>query len=225
MNEARRVPTRRCAWVSGSRFRERDTDRPPELSVAVKAVSSKETQTPPPPVMRAEAPRAGRKRLPGRIGEPRQPQQDPERAAAAHRAGGVVLRTLTDEERDARAHALAEARVREAEERQSAESEARRRQDEDVRLARERTEAERRHTEEEARKQSDDQARRRAEDEARRRLGEEAAPVARTDGASPGTTTTLLRPGLRLAPKRLEATKPTRTKAAPGGDRRVAHEQ
>src|SRR5918999_1478270 len=27
------------------------------------------------------------------------------------RAGGVVLRTLTDEERDARAHALAEARV------------------------------------------------------------------------------------------------------------------
>ena len=29
--------------------------------------------------------------------------------------GGVVLRTLTDEERDARAHALAEARVREAE--------------------------------------------------------------------------------------------------------------
>ncbi|HWT30418.1 MAG TPA: translation initiation factor IF-2 associated domain-containing protein, partial [Propylenella sp.] len=36
---------------------------------------------------------------------------------ARPRASGVVLRTLTDEERDARAHALAEARVREAEER------------------------------------------------------------------------------------------------------------
>ena len=45
--------------------------------------------------------------------------------AAALRPCGVVLRTLTDEERNARAHALADARLREAEERKIAEEEAR----------------------------------------------------------------------------------------------------
>jgi translation initiation factor IF-2 len=45
----------------------------------------------------------------------------------ALRPSGVVLRTLTEEERSARAHALADARVREAEERKIAEEEARRR--------------------------------------------------------------------------------------------------
>jgi translation initiation factor IF-2 len=131
------------------------------------------------------------------------------------RSGGVVLRTLTDEERDARAHALAEARVREAEERKQAEIEARQRAEEDGRLARERAEAERRQAEEEARKQYEEQARRRGEDEARRRLGEEVAPAARTE------TTVSAPAGVRpaLRPKRLEAPKPTRTKAAPGGAR------
>src|SRR5262252_2132417 len=46
----------------------------------------------------------------------------------APKPSGVVLRTLTDEERSARAHALADARVREAEERKIAEEEARIRQ-------------------------------------------------------------------------------------------------
>src|ERR1700733_204046 len=46
-------------------------------------------------------------------------------AAAAPKASGVVLRTLTEEERSARAHALADARLREAEERKIAEEEAR----------------------------------------------------------------------------------------------------
>ena len=48
-------------------------------------------------------------------------------AEAKPKASGVVLRTLTDEERSARAHALADSRVREAEERKIAEEEARRR--------------------------------------------------------------------------------------------------
>ncbi len=131
------------------------------------------------------------------------------------RTSGVVLRTLTDEERDARAHALAEARAREAEERRLAEIEARRRSEEDNRLSQERAEAERRQSEEEARKQSEEQARRRGEDEARRRLGEEAAPAARTETKESAPA------GVRLAlrPKRLEVPKPTRTKAAPGGQR------
>src|ERR1700730_9256542 len=46
----------------------------------------------------------------------------------APKASGVVLRTLTEEERVARAHALADSRVREAEERKIAEEETRRRQ-------------------------------------------------------------------------------------------------
>jgi translation initiation factor IF-2 len=146
------------------------------------------------------------------------PKADGDEAPAAAqprpRAIGVVLRTLTDEERDARAHALAEARVREAEERHQAEIESKRRTDEGERLTRERADAERRQAEEEARKQSEEQARRRGEDEARRRLGEEVAPAPRSETTE---ATTGLRPALR--PKRLETPKPTRTKAAPGGQR------
>ena len=50
----------------------------------------------------------------------------PAHPAPSTKPSGVVLRTLTEEERSARAHALADARVREAEERRIAEEEARR---------------------------------------------------------------------------------------------------
>ena len=46
---------------------------------------------------------------------------------APKKPSGVVLRTLTEEERNARAHALADSRVREAEERKHAEEDAKRR--------------------------------------------------------------------------------------------------
>jgi translation initiation factor IF-2 len=52
---------------------------------------------------------------------------------AASKPSGVVLRTLTEEERSARAHALADAKVREAEERKVAEDEARRRNERETR--------------------------------------------------------------------------------------------
>ncbi len=130
--------------------------------------------------------------------------------AARSRGGGMVLRTLTEEEQDARKHALAEARVREAEERKQAEVEARRQAQEDERLALERAEAERRQSEEEARKQSEDEARRRSEEAARRRLGEaETTAPARTEA-----------PDARLRQRRVELPKPTRTKASPGERRR-----
>ncbi len=135
-------------------------------------------------------------------------------APARPRTGSVVLRTLTDEERDARAQALAEARVREAEERRQAEIDSQRRVEEEAQLARERTEAERRQVEEEARKEFEEQARRRGEDEARRRLGEEAAPARPAVAETPAGA----RPALR--PKRLETPKPTRTKTPGGADRR-----
>ena len=136
--------------------------------------------------------------------------QAPAQSGRGGRGAGVVLRTLTDEEQDARKHALSEARVREAEERRQAEVEARRRAEEEERLARERNEAERRQAEEEARKQSEEEARKRSEEEARRRLGEEEKPApARPEAAD-----------ARLRQRRVDLPKPTRTKAAPGGERR-----
>src|SRR5471032_1541434 len=72
--------------------------------------------------------------------------------AEAPKASGVVLRTLTEEERSARAHALADARVREAEERKIAEEDARRRNERDNRDRVERDAAETRKREEDDRR-------------------------------------------------------------------------
>ena len=100
--------------------------------------------------------------------------QQPAPAASAprdaHSRAGVVLRQLTDEEKEARSRALADARVAEAEARKRADAEARNRAVEDARLAQERAAAERRKAEEEARKAADEIARRHAEEEASRRL-------------------------------------------------------
>src|SRR6478609_11302360 len=78
---------------------------------------------------------------------------------------GVVLRTLSDQERDARASALADARRREEEDRRSQEDEAKRRADRDVREAKEREAAEARKRDEEERRRQEDDRKRRAEDE------------------------------------------------------------
>ena len=79
------------------------------------------------------------------------------RDAAGSRAG-VVLRTLTEEEKDARAQALADARVREAEERKRAEEKARRRSAEEEAQKIERDAAEARQAEEEARLKAGEEA-------------------------------------------------------------------
>ena len=141
----------------------------------------------------------------------RQPDGEAPPQATRARGGGMVLRTLTDEEQDARKHALSEARMREAEERRLAEIEVRRRAEEEEQLQRERAEAERRQAEEEARKQAEDEARRRSEEAARRRLGEDEVP-------SPARTEAGDARGLRQ--RRVEMPKPARTKASPGERRR-----
>ena len=103
-------------------------------------------------------------------------------AAAASARAGLVLRQLSTDEIDARARALADARVHEAEERRRAEEIAQHRAQEAERLARERSDAERRKAEEDARHQTEDAVRQRAEEAARRRFGEaEARPA---DGAA-----------------------------------------
>src|SRR5262245_63613903 len=105
--------------------------------------------------------------------------------AAKPKPSGVVLRTLTEEERSARAHALADSRVREAEERKIAEEDARRRSEREARERVEREAAEARKREEDERRRHDEETKRKAEQEAKKRFGEEeraktATPVSRT---------------------------------------------
>ena len=82
---------------------------------------------------------------------------------------GVVLRQLTEEEKQRRGAALADARVYEVEARKRAEDDARHRAVEEEKLARERDAAARRKAEEDARKAAEELARKHAEEEAARR--------------------------------------------------------
>ena len=94
-------------------------------------------------------------------------------SAESPKASGVVLRTLTEEERVARAHALADSRVREAEERKIAEEEARRRQSREVVDKTEREAADARKREEEDRRKHDEETKRKAGEVAKKRLGDD----------------------------------------------------
>jgi translation initiation factor IF-2 len=108
---------------------------------------------------------------------------------------GVVLRQLTDEEKESRSRALADARVQEAEARKRADADAKTRAVEEAKLAHERAAADKRKAEEDARKAADETARRHAEEEASRRLEKkEEAPKTDTRPAEPvrGRTRTQL---------------------------------
>ena len=96
-------------------------------------------------------------------------------AGAASKPSGVVLRTLTEEERSARAQALGNAKIREAEERRVAEEDARRRNERDSRERTEREAAEARKREEDDRRRHDEETKRKAEQEAKKRFGEDEA--------------------------------------------------
>jgi translation initiation factor IF-2 len=149
------------------------------------------------------------------------------RRAAASR-GGVVLRELTEDEKEARLRALTDAKFAEEELRKRAEEDNARRGVEEERMRRERDAAERRKAEEEARKATEEDARRRAEQEAARRLKEKEAEAG---GAAPATT--LAVPLVKRARDLTEeeedtsakkggktpAKVPARPKATPGGRR------
>ncbi|MFN4923249.1 translation initiation factor IF-2 [Bradyrhizobium sp.] len=116
------------------------------------------------------------------------------RPGSSQRGGsGVVLRTLTEDERSARASALADARVRDMEERRQAEEEARRRAEREAAERAEREAAE---------------ARRKAELEAKKRFGEGEAP-------RPATAAPQQQPAAVTAPAR-PAQAPGRPQGAPG---------
>ncbi|KQO89941.1 translation initiation factor IF-2 [Methylobacterium sp. Leaf90] len=106
------------------------------------------------------------------------PAPTPAARPAGRSASGVVLRTLSEQERDARAAALADAQRREAEARARAEAEIQARRDREEAERREREAAEARRREEDERRRQEDELRRKAAEDSRRRAEEEAARVA-----------------------------------------------
>src|SRR5467141_15251 len=116
----------------------------------------------------------------------------------ARGSSGVVLRTLTEDERTARASALADAKVRDVEERRLAEEEAKRRNSKEGIEQAEREAAEARRKAGEDRHRQDEEAKRKAELEAKKRFGEAEAkaatvaravvPVARAPGVAADIT-------------------------------------
>src|SRR5580698_6493729 len=108
----------------------------------------------------------------------------PAAPAASPKTSGVVLRTLTEEERSARAQALAGAQLREHEERERAEQEAlvRRTREESERAERAASEA--RKLNEESRRKHDEETKRKADEVAKKRFGTDATTAAKP-GARP----------------------------------------
>src|SRR5262249_38974451 len=100
--------------------------------------------------------RAGARRPAGKAAAPAATAA-PATAAPATKPSGVVLRALSDEELNRRAHALDDARLREAEERRVAEEEARRRAERETRERTERDAADTRKREEEDRRRHEEE--------------------------------------------------------------------
>jgi translation initiation factor IF-2 len=135
-------------------------------------------------------------------------------AAPAPKSSGVVLRTLTDEERNRRAHALGDARLREAEERKIAEEEAKIRAQRDAIEKSEREAAEARKREEDDRRKNDEETKKKADEVAKKRFGE--GETTTTTAARPA-----VRPGVRPALEAEEEEAP-KFRRGPGGAMRPA---
>src|SRR6202163_2167394 len=105
-------------------------------------------------------------------------------AAASPKTSGVVLRTLTEEERSARAQALAGAQLREHEERSRAEQDALVRRTREEADRAERAASEARKLNEESRRKHDEETKRKADEVAKKRFGTDATTAAKP-GARP----------------------------------------
>jgi len=131
--------------------------------------------------------------------------------------GRVVLKSLTADEKAARAKALEGALKADEETRRRAEEEARHHVLDEARRAKEQAEADRRQADEELRKESEEQARLKAEEQARNSLGEEAQPAGAT--AKPATTEEEDRPRAkrgRAEPRRAPAERRDVNRRRPG---------
>jgi translation initiation factor IF-2 len=153
------------------------------------------------------------------------PQPATHASAAAGQKASIVLRTLTEEERNRQGTALAEARRREEDERKQAEEEARLRAQREAVERKEREAADERKRDEEDRRRSEDQAKRKAEEEARRRFGDPppasrapGTPIPRLDprpASAQGASTGLASAGRTAARVGLSAGTPSRRALVP----------
>jgi translation initiation factor IF-2 len=115
--------------------------------------------------------------------QPQERRQESSRGTSPR--GGVVLRTLTEEEQEARARALSGAREREEEERRRAIVDAKAREERESREREERVAAEERKREEDTRRAHDAETKRRSEQEAKRRLEVGGPPPTPAPSATP----------------------------------------
>jgi translation initiation factor IF-2 len=124
---------------------------------------------------------------------------------------GVVLRTLSTEEKEARDRALAGSRVREAEERKYQEEEALRRKDHEEKDRQDREAAAKRKLEDEARHKAEEDGRRKAE-EAAKKLAPKTAAVSDRDEEDEARSKSP-RGSAGVVKRKIEVPAPTRTKA------------
>jgi translation initiation factor IF-2 len=171
-----------------------------------------ETHAPEPVAAKAAPAKAPLARTPA--GPPAQPRN----------TSGVVLRTLTEDERSARASALADAKVRDIEERKIAEEEAKRRASREGIEQAEREAAEARRKAEEERHRHDEEAKRKAELEAKKRFGEAETttprPAAAAPAARPAAVPASRAPSIAVEVEEDEG--PRQVRRGPGGALRPA---
>jgi translation initiation factor IF-2 len=132
------------------------------------------------------------------------------RATQASRSG-VVLRTLTDDEKEARDRALVGSRVREAEERKHQEEEALRRKEHDEKDLRDREAAAKRKVEDDARHRAEEEGRRKAEEAAKKLNPKSIVQADREEEAEARSKSP--RGSAGVIKRKIEVPAPTRTKA------------
>src|SRR5580698_1871138 len=153
---------------------------------------------------------------------PKAPMSRPPTPSIPPRGGsGVVLRTLTEDERSARASALADAKLHDVEERRLAEAEAARRNSKEGIEQAEREAAEARRKAEEERHRQDEEAKRKAELEAKKRLGEAEAKAAAAAAPAKAAVPAARAPGV-AADITDEDEGPRQIRRGPGGVARPA---
>ncbi|WP_119388221.1 translation initiation factor IF-2 [Taklimakanibacter lacteus] len=136
--------------------------------------------------------------------QPRVAQTERPRVNEQQRSSGVVLRTLTPEEKEARDRALADARVREAEERKRQEAESLRRREQEERDRKEREAADRRKADDDARHRSEEEGRKKAEEAAKKLPAQRPVQTAEEEEAKAKA-----RPGVK---REVKVPAPARTK-------------
>jgi translation initiation factor IF-2 len=124
---------------------------------------------------------------------------------------GVVLRTLSPEEKEARDRALAGSRVREAEERKFQEEEAERRREHEAKDLKDREAAAKRKLEDDARHKAEEDGRRKAEEAAKKLAPKSAAQVDREEEEEARSKAP--RGSAGVVKRKIEIPAPTRTKA------------